>query len=808
MESVTPGSATPNSEMERLERDVGDRNKKGRSTSCYLCQKRKQKCDHRFPSCTTCIRAGVECVKPMKYGAKPAKKDEYTVLLEKKIKFLEKILDKHMSQEENSKLLRKNQALNNYKKMTPFIYDQQQDSSLPLPVANSISASRFLPNISEFEKKFDRDSLKNLDFNLETGDYNDSFISKYNLKEFSNCEPVFEIDENYSRQLLDIYFSRLQYKLPLLDEREILKIHESYFNNDLKKLINDGDYFHISFAKLWLVFAILASLHMTTGRYTGPPPKRLFCTGLRHIAKCRKIDDLSRIEILTLIVIFLTRTDRDSIGVYLIIGDLTKLCVDLNLHKSRTYRDEADPKLRDRKMRVFWCCYIFEKTTAILVSKLYVLPESMMDPDLPLFEYEPSSALHPKNGPIFINQTIKIRRIELRFVENLNIISTRAEVSKSQLPLVESFFAELDNWRRSCEGFIKGAENETLSIYYYRSVRVLIQPFLELLDPEDKLFKECQAAAGQICQLFKQFHQKTVFGHSTTHIHTVFVAGVTLIYCLWLQRNSDDMRRKQLGDVSKHTRPQVTEALFSGLDDLRLCSVCLYVMSERTKFALSFRDTFDELMNATIGNLILRCGPDSSEIIYDTRPGMPPAIVRQRMHHFSLDESNSRVNFKKTDDEILEEAERKKKQGQLQKSIPKSLSHLLIHSPPLNPESVKDENPMEQKTSNYQLQQQNQDLNFNSSMRASLLSQQQQPLLLQQQQQYQPNPQMPMFSGQASEITPFNGRTTLMINNISTWTGESGQQINTGLLNFNLTDLDDLFFNGVGVVNENYGFTP
>ncbi|GAV29932.1 hypothetical protein PMKS-003438 [Pichia membranifaciens] len=340
-------------------------------------------------------------------------------------------------------------------------------------------------------------------------------------------------------------------------------------------------------------------------------------------------------------------------------------------------------------MRKFWCCYILERSILISISKPFILHERRVDSKIPLFDYEPSQAFNPNNGKIFfINQSIKIKRLESRFIEELSIVTAGSKsINKNQLVKVERFFQELQNWRNECQGFNNnGIENQTLLFYYYKSIRHLIQPYLELLDPNDKLFKECQAAAGQICQSIKNYHAKTFYGFSILNIHLVFIAGITLIYCLWLQRNRDDMRRKLLGDDKKHTRPTVSEDLFRGLDDLRACSVSLYVMSERTKFALSFRDTFEEIMNATIGNLILRCGPDSSEILY-RGIGLPPAIFRKPLKHFQI-ESNY---IEKSDADKLEDEEQQKRKGHLTRSaIPKGLSHLLLHPPGLEDYDQKD----------------------------------------------------------------------------------------------------------------------
>ena len=132
--------------------------------------------------------------------------------------------------------------------------------------------------------------------------------------------------------------------------------------------------------------------------------------------------------------------------------------------------------------------------------------------------------------------------------------------------------------------------------------------------------------------------------------------------------------------------------------------MCLYVMTERSNFARIFRDTFDQLMNATVGNLIERCGPDSAELIYmssqhrkgdgeslpypaagnpiinekemiQQKDGMPPAIERT----FGRGQAEEHVGFVENSQVDLKEQEKfKKKQGMLEKtSVPRSLSHLL-----------------------------------------------------------------------------------------------------------------------------------
>ena len=705
--------------------------KKSRSTSCYLCQKRKQKCDQRFPSCTNCIKAHVKCIQPPRYGEnyRAHVKDDYTILLEKKFKQLENLLDqttKNISRMEkeafdiaagHSQDLSQNQTkINDGTKETIHTSNktsaanskastkpsnESRSSTSKDSTSSKILKYRKIGDLLDTSRNTARsylpydqfDNILNKPYEYFVSDNSHKFkfslVSHYSLMDYMRYNPSFNVDLNLSKQLIDIYFTMMQYKFPLLNEQEILQFHHDYYQR--RTFSNHSDY-HFKAARMFLLFSFSALLYRATGRYRGPHPYRFLSSALRHMVFFHNLEPLKKVEILVLLCALVNRTDKDSNCLYLIISDAMKLCNQLNLHKPKSYKNVSST-LRERHLRCFWCAYILERSVSIAVAKPFVLKESKIDNALPLFDNEMTSESVKQNEPhsmqraspneislnvSFINQAIRIRRMESCFVEDLNILSSASIATRAQLPKVLIYFQQLQNWRKECQGFKMGKETEALSVYYYKAVRNLIQPFLELLDPDDKLFKECQAAAGQICQAIKAYHQKTVSGHSILSIHTTFTSGVTLIYCLWLERNRDDMKRKLLGDDKKHTRPLVSAALFSGLDDLRACSISLYVMAERTKFALSFRDSFDELMHATVDNLIIRCGPNSSEILNYTESGMPPAVYRQPMQHYQLDSKFTQ----KTAVEKREEEERKKATGHLTRlAIPKGLSHLLVHSP-------------------------------------------------------------------------------------------------------------------------------
>lgn len=817
--------------IENFQRDIelaGNRtdlllkDKKGRSKSCLLCRRRKQRCDHKLPSCTACLKANVKCVQPVRYvenngvpnailqmelasstgtsetssdsptpdisrpiiggqndgtsnvttsiytsninnislgprkgsiSKKNDKKkttdnnnsnknsDQYTNFLEKKLKYLEKLIDLPIG----GVVFKK--KLNNYKKISHLLGDiddfrgdemtinRINNNILPWQPPPTYMNSNNSDSNSDSNKSHGQLNNVNTDFQKQTNgikietsslpalasdsldsiDFSKCIFAKY-LKNHFIYDPVFEFNENLSRSFLEIFFTRLQFKYPLLDEQEIYSFHNDYTKNNIYSCsAND---FHFCTGRMWLIFSISAYMHMTTGKYDGLSPIRYFSTAVRHITKCGdNLNDVQKVELLTLLLLYLLRTDRDSMILYEIMKDIMVI-VKGRLHLNKWTQQDS---FANKKLRLFWCVYLLERMICVAVGKPFTIHESEID--VPLFNEDSynTNKNSKTSGIHFINQSVTLRRIESNFVEKLNIIPTNKQntpTKKNQLPIVKYFFNELEIWRSKCSTTdIRNFENETLKLYYYRAVGLLIQPYLEFLTPEDHLFRECQAAAGQICQLYKIFHQKTVNGHSTPAVHTVFGAGVSLIYCMWLERNFNDERRKKLGDLSKHTRPLVGPNLFSTMDDLRACSVCLYVMTERSKFARVFRDTFDQLMNATVGNLIERCGPDSSELIYLTDrstkdgpvilnedivaidgtsksldvslelrntkhnlssgSGMPPAVART----FGKYQADEHVGFVENSQVDLEEQKRlKQRQGLLEQvAVPKSLAHLLVN---------------------------------------------------------------------------------------------------------------------------------
>jgi len=92
-------------------------------------------------------------------------------------------------------------------------------------------------------------------------------------------------------------------------------------------------------------------------------------------------------------------------------------------------------------------------------------------------------------------------------------------------------------------------------------------------------FQACVKASGQICRIYKRLHRLISIPFSLLDLHSVFVAGFTMIYCVWLDSTLYD------ADLAS---------------DFGTCSTVLYVMAEQWTSATKYRDAFENIAERTM----------------------------------------------------------------------------------------------------------------------------------------------------------------------------------------------------------------
>lgn len=118
-------------------------------------------------------------------------------------------------------------------------------------------------------------------------------------------------------------------------------------------------------------------------------------------------------------------------------------------------------------------------------------------------------------------------------------------------------------------------------VYYYKCMRFLLYPVILSSEVADVHFlQKCAEACAGVCRTYKRLHQAVPVGFSVMALHSIFIAGLTLLYCVW-------------------AAPREVFSIASS-NALNACSIVMYVIAERWVGARKYRDVFDVIKQAVM----------------------------------------------------------------------------------------------------------------------------------------------------------------------------------------------------------------
>ena len=181
--------------------------------------------------------------------------------------------------------------------------------------------------------------------------------------------------------------------------------------------------------------------------------------------------------------------------------------------------------------------------------------------------------------------TIRLRRIESSIQQSVYRVD-----KTSNLPhkVIDRFLAELNIWKQLIpdEPVVDDIEIYSYDgydyhlLYYYKCLRLLLYPNLTAPDVSTHLLIKCAEACGGVCRLYKQLHRQTSVGFSLMALYSIFLSGLTLLYCMWLS-------------------PKEVYTIATS-NDLNACSIVLYVITERWPGARRYRDAFESIRQCVL----------------------------------------------------------------------------------------------------------------------------------------------------------------------------------------------------------------
>ncbi|PVH96033.1 hypothetical protein DM02DRAFT_632338 [Periconia macrospinosa] len=482
-----------------------------------------------------------------------------------------------------------------------------------------------------------RDSLSNLGENLSPRSFYQpsaptcaSDINKPNLMEDPNCD-----------QLLLSYLEHISLRWPLLRTSYLRSLHQE------RASLNDR------FGKsiLHMVYSIGGRFLETTGQSGAFYAEEHYTAALQELQEILQYHDIRSVQFLLLLAIHDLRAPKGP-GAWTHVGLAIRICIDQGFHRQHKalFASLADLELRKR---VFWTAYCLDRQLSIIMGRPFAISDHDIDAELPLDldeDVEEETLLRqvqqgtqipthrkPTSMSCFIHIT-RLRIIESRIQQSVY----RVDAEGAPRTEVDGYLRQLEEWRTSmpnhdgctpdpyvgvdsgvalrdhetqllpktcCRRVYQGV-CESQMVYYYKCIRFLLYPYLlsgKHIDPA--CLQKCVDACGGVCQTYKRLHQKSSVGFSLMALHSIFLAGLTLVYCVWIS-------------------PEQAFGLKSS-NDLNACSIVLYIIAERWPAAKKYRDVFDNIKQ-TVLESIEEHGLEGRKVITSLRPTLQDTLSAMR----------------------------------------------------------------------------------------------------------------------------------------------------------------------------------
>lgn len=149
------------------------------------------------------------------------------------------------------------------------------------------------------------------------------------------------------------------------------------------------------------------------------------------------------------------------------------------------------------------------------------------------------------------------------------------------------------------------------TLQYHKTVLSLYTSLLPGLAVGEQRFVSCAQSAARICATYKRLNQQKILSFTIIGLHSCFVAGLTLVYCLW--------RDKSLFN-------------FDILEATRACSQCLTIFGEKWPGAVRFGDIFEALSSSVLRAIIEPTQNGAHDLRIDLEMLVEPTVSSNETH--------------------------------------------------------------------------------------------------------------------------------------------------------------------------------
>ncbi|KAE9978160.1 hypothetical protein BLS_000838 [Venturia inaequalis] len=330
------------------------------------------------------------------------------------------------------------------------------------------------------------------------------------------------------------------------------------------------------------------------GRRTGHPmgsfsPEALYDQALENRETILQLGDTRSLTYLLLLGQHSVRMPRGP-GAWTFFGLAMKMCIELGLHrKRRSWKISFESELNKR---LFWSAYAYDRELAIVMGRPPLISDHDIDVDLPLDVDEATQDLNvlrkattqdrsrptlPQTSMTTFIHLLRLKRIEADIQHKIYRVDKAKSAEwlykktdmflehmiawKDAIP-PEATSAQLDSTDRQSFRGDEYRRHDNYMASYHKAIRVLLQP---------RLYEKT---------INPRYLHLIPLVFSSVSLQTVFLAGLTLVYCMWQDASNVNSFRN-----------------FGALSD---CSIILYVMTERWPASRKYRDIFEAVKKSVL----------------------------------------------------------------------------------------------------------------------------------------------------------------------------------------------------------------
>ncbi|KAJ6093565.1 hypothetical protein N7486_008854 [Penicillium sp. IBT 16267x] len=337
---------------------------------------------------------------------------------------------------------------------------------------------------------------------------------------------------------------------------------------------------------------------------------------MQLVARLQLHDSIPGIQTMLLLALN-SLTSSNGLNAWFLKSTIIASCLDLGLQRKEPMKDAQAASTRSQvRSGIFWSAYSIERTLSTVLGRPLTLRDEAIDIEFPGAAGLQQSVQQREFGSAPSNLGLSNKRARLdpspfaaaiysfrfdQIVAEIKLIIYRVSQSPTDFPwptdreacqtrlylkcksLLDEIMVSLPHHGSSANMMLSsGATLQTLKLKYYHCIMLIFRPSPAFPRPTEHALKMCFEGAFETIRIHAELHRFANMTNSWLTAHSVFVAGITMLYCLW---------------VSHQVRLQTAFQTFT--HQASSCSKLLQALAKTWSLAENARVKFDRLVQIT-----------------------------------------------------------------------------------------------------------------------------------------------------------------------------------------------------------------